>query len=80
VGVTNTPEPRAKESTVGVNKKESLADMLRRYRREIKEKDPELYQKMLGGLTDRDIVDEIDKLDQIEQRRKNDKGDTVPTL
>jgi hypothetical protein len=51
---------------------ESLADMLRRYRRGIKEKDPELYQQMLdaGQLTDQDIVDTIDKLERIERQEE----------
>jgi hypothetical protein len=51
---------------------ESLADRLRRYRREIKEKDPEQYQKMLdrGRLTDQDVVATINKLEVIEQQQE----------
>ena len=48
---------------------ESLADRLRRYRKEIKEKDPERYQEMLSdsNLTDQDVCDTIDKLETIEE-------------
>jgi len=51
---------------------ESLHEQLRRYRREIRKKDPELYQKMLndGGLTDQDVLDTLDKLERITQEEK----------
>ncbi len=51
---------------------ESLADRLRRYRRDIKKKDPELYQKILkdGKLTDQDVVSNIDKVEQAEQQKE----------
>ena len=52
--------------------KESLADRLRRCSKEIKKKDPELYQKMLddGGLTEEQVSDIVDNVETIEQQQE----------
>ena len=53
---------------------ETLAHRLRRYRKEIKEKDPKLYRKMMAdrGLTDKKVSAAINKVEAIEQQRQEE--------